>query len=715
MAGRCTAVGYYTKVCGRSTGGASSRDRPSPRRTSPPSRSRGDARGPRPSIPIDWGLAERVARRFAGREPLVVVVSRRVAARRLRVGHRARPRQLVAEHTGLRRAGPGARAGRRPRHVGVGQRAVDAPVCSHRSPPGSASAWPASPVAPIGRRIAGTETGVLLGYLAQRVLGQYDLLVLDERRASDAVYYVGGNILALEKRFAFRPRDFRLWIAIHEVTHRAQFTGVPWMKPYFLVAGRARRCRRSIPIRRRLVQALARAADELRNGRNPLDDGGLVALLATDEQRGALARVQALMSLLEGHGNAVMNQLGRDHVAGQARHGARAAGSSPEHRAGARVLQKLSGSSRRCASTRWARRSSPRWSAWRVRGRSTPHGAVPECLPTLDELRDPHELARPGQRDRAPTPSDRPSRRTATLVHSTRPSSSLRRRDRGVFGRRRLGRAARARGRRRARAGRGARRSRPAPGERARGRRHVADVADGLGARFRRACGRGRSRVQPRGAAPATRATPRSKPRASSTARRRARRAHRRRPGRDGAAQRAARRGRQRSRRDGRPAGPRWSVRCSGCGGTRRSRSVPRSDLTVLARSDERRPSVPSGRRSAARCCPCSNGLAESRPRPRAGAAGRAAARRLRVPRRARARQHGRAPTARPRRALVALPAPSWRAGRCGAGSGLRRPRSAEVERVLAGGVGRAPVDRARRRTCGAADRPGSCVLDRLG
>ena len=52
------------------------------------------------------------------------------------------------------------------------------------------------------------------------------------------------------------------------------------------------------------MQALARAADEMRNGRNPLDDGGLVALLASDEQRGALASVQALMSLLEGHGNA---------------------------------------------------------------------------------------------------------------------------------------------------------------------------------------------------------------------------------------------------------------------------------------------------------------------------------------------------------------------------------------------------------------------------
>ena len=94
--------------------------------------------------------------------------------------------------------------------------------------------------------------------------------------AGDAVYYVGGNVLALEKRFAFRPRDFRLWIAIHECTHRAQFTAVPWMKPYYLSLVDSTLA--SIdPDPRRLVQALARAAEEMRSGRNPLDDGGLVA------------------------------------------------------------------------------------------------------------------------------------------------------------------------------------------------------------------------------------------------------------------------------------------------------------------------------------------------------------------------------------------------------------------------------------------------------
>ena len=91
-------------------------------------------------------------------------------------------------------------------------------------------------MAPIGRHIAGAEVGALLGWMSTRVLGQYDLLVIEDENPDDQdiVYYVGPNILALEKRFAFPPREFRLWLALHEVTHRAQFTGVPWLRPYFL-------------------------------------------------------------------------------------------------------------------------------------------------------------------------------------------------------------------------------------------------------------------------------------------------------------------------------------------------------------------------------------------------------------------------------------------------------------------------------------------------
>ena len=238
----------------------------------------------------------------------------------------------------------------------------------------------------------------MLGWFAQRVLGQYDLLVPDDPAASgdadaDAVYYVGANILGLEKRFAFRPRDFRLWIAIHECTHRAQFTAVPWLKPYFLsLVDQALGIVDPDP--KRIVQSLVRAADELRQGRNPLDDGGLVALLASPEQRGVIAQVQSLMSVLEGHGNRVMNELGRTHVAGQERM-ARVLDSRRQSRGHAEPAPQAARARRQDAPVR-GRRGVRR----RRRARGRPARARPGLArarsgcPTVDELSEPAGVAR---------------------------------------------------------------------------------------------------------------------------------------------------------------------------------------------------------------------------------------------------------------------------------------------------------------------------------
>jgi len=294
--------------------------------------------GRRAREPVDWALAARVARRVAGRDPIAdSYLAASLAEDFASVTTQAEA--LVTEHTGLVVVGD-ARASVLDRSGWV-----EANVASMRRLLGPLTAklgsrLVKSPLAPIGRTVSATELGVLLGWFSQRVLGQYDLLVPDDggprpgegshppvgssaadRRADpegDAVYYVGANILALEKRYAFRPRDFRLWIAIHEVTHRAQFLGVPWMRDYFL--GLVEGALDGVDADpRQIVAALLRAAEELRHGRNPLDDGGIVALLATPEHRGTLAQIQALMSVLEGHGNRVMNELGRVHVAGQDR------------------------------------------------------------------------------------------------------------------------------------------------------------------------------------------------------------------------------------------------------------------------------------------------------------------------------------------------------------------------------------------------------------
>jgi coenzyme F420 biosynthesis associated uncharacterized protein len=263
--------------------------------------------GIRPPDPVDWATARRVARFVAGRDPLA---DSYFGALTLEA------EALVGAHTGLVTPGNA--------HARVLDRRdwVDSNLASMRTMLDPLMAKFAerldrNPLAIVSRHVAASELGVLLGYLAQRVLGQYDLLVPDDPRG-DAVYYVGANILGLEKRFAFRPRDFRLWIAIHEVTHRAQFTGVPWMRDYFLSLVR-KAFDLVDPDPRTFMRAVSSAVEEMRQGQNPLDEGGLVVLFATPEQRGVLAQVQSLMSLLEGHGNVVMSELGRLHVAGEER------------------------------------------------------------------------------------------------------------------------------------------------------------------------------------------------------------------------------------------------------------------------------------------------------------------------------------------------------------------------------------------------------------
>jgi coenzyme F420 biosynthesis associated uncharacterized protein len=170
------------------------------------------------------------------------------------------------------------------------------------------------------------------------------MLIVEEEAPhdQDVVYYVGPNILALEKRFSFPPREFRLWLALHEVTHRAQFTGIPWLRPHFLTL--VERTLDAVdPDPKRLLYALRRVADGVREGRSPLDDGGLVALLATPEQHDVLQQVGGLMSLLEGHGDVTMDRAGADRIPSAARFSRVLRQRRHEMAPAARLLQRLVG------------------------------------------------------------------------------------------------------------------------------------------------------------------------------------------------------------------------------------------------------------------------------------------------------------------------------------------------------------------------------------
>ncbi len=153
----------------------------------------------------------------------------------------------------------------------------------------------------------------MLGWVSRRVLGQYGLILPE--RADDTVFFVGPNVLAMEKRYAFRPRDFRLWITAHEVTHWGQFTGVPWLRDHVL--GLSRSILELIdPDPQKLHRMLKKAASSLRNDEERSSETGIFGLFATPEQRKIIEQLQAVMSVLEGHGNYVMHQVGQSHIVG---------------------------------------------------------------------------------------------------------------------------------------------------------------------------------------------------------------------------------------------------------------------------------------------------------------------------------------------------------------------------------------------------------------
>jgi len=173
----------------------------------------------------------------------------------------------------------------------------------------------------ISSRIAALEIGAVLGWMSTRVLGQYDLLVLDNEDLNDQdlVYYVGPNICAIERRYAFDPDGFRLWLAIHELTHRAQFTGVPWMREHYL------------SLVKKLLQEVQTDTNEstkknnsqLKLSKDPvssrLSDFKISNFFTSMDQNDSINDIAALMTLLEGHGDVIMSRAGKGHVRNQER------------------------------------------------------------------------------------------------------------------------------------------------------------------------------------------------------------------------------------------------------------------------------------------------------------------------------------------------------------------------------------------------------------
>jgi coenzyme F420 biosynthesis associated uncharacterized protein len=156
--------------------------------------------------------------------------------------------------------------------------------------------------------LLGAQVGAVLGYLGQRVLGQYDLAV---PRPAGSLYFVVPNIARLEKDWSLRPVEFRAWVALHEVTHRFEFSR-PWVREHFLslVRDLVEHAELDLAGLEQRMEGLDLGSPEALQEAFQ-DMGNFLGHASDPEQRLRIARVQAFMAAAEGYGDHVMEALGR--------------------------------------------------------------------------------------------------------------------------------------------------------------------------------------------------------------------------------------------------------------------------------------------------------------------------------------------------------------------------------------------------------------------
>ncbi|HWH45446.1 MAG TPA: zinc-dependent metalloprotease [Thermoleophilaceae bacterium] len=252
---------------------------------------------------VDWSLARQVARIAARPEP-VASMSAELPA------YADDAERRVGDYTGLEPDGPTPPA----EAVGRGEW-VDAnldTLASYLEPVagrldgrlGSAGPLAGALRAATGATLA-AEAGLVMGYMATRVLGQYELSLL-QPESRPRLLFVEQNLENAVAELRVDREAFLRWVALHEVTHAFQFAGVPWLRDH--LGGLLRQYLETVDVR--IDRGSAGGLPSLPDPRRLVDafrEGGLAALVQTREQRGLLARVQAAMAVVEGYAEHVMD------------------------------------------------------------------------------------------------------------------------------------------------------------------------------------------------------------------------------------------------------------------------------------------------------------------------------------------------------------------------------------------------------------------------
>ena len=282
---------------------------------------------------IDWDTAISTGTRFARQGPQVSLTDARAVVAELR-GLTTVVQQPVREVTGLTSqgsVGPVAvvdRPGWIKANVS-GFQVVLEPLAEKLAERGNPVPFAGPMIGSVGTRVTGMQAGLILAYLSSRVLGQYELfLPPGEGEVPVAGAGVNGNgngtasasgvgrlnlvapnIVMVERELGVNPHDFRRWVCLHEETHRVQFTSVPWLRGYvqgmmteFLLASDLD----TGAIVDRLRTAAGAVAEAVRGG----DGESLMEAMQTPAQRELLDKLTNVMTLVEGHGDYVMDAVG---------------------------------------------------------------------------------------------------------------------------------------------------------------------------------------------------------------------------------------------------------------------------------------------------------------------------------------------------------------------------------------------------------------------
>lgn len=248
---------------------------------------------------VDWGFAATVGGWLVRPAPPMTDYTRRQVIDDLHRSARA-AEPLVREVTGLGADGPvpEARIIDRPQWIAA---AAD----SMRVMTGGTE----TSVGFFSGRLAGAQTGALLAFVSSGILGQYDPFCAEDGHGTGLLLLVYPNVVAVERQLRVSPADFRLWVCLHEVTHRVQFSVNPWLADYMSTALGVLTGDGSPD----LTQVVSRLADYVRGRRDEAGPSGILGLVRavqSEDQRTALDQLLTLGTLLEGHADHVMDAVG---------------------------------------------------------------------------------------------------------------------------------------------------------------------------------------------------------------------------------------------------------------------------------------------------------------------------------------------------------------------------------------------------------------------